>query len=420
MKVLVLGGGHCQLNMIKRLRGEGHYIILVDYLEDNPGKEYADEHHRISTFDAPAVLELVKISGAEAILTMGTDQPVLTASIAAKESGLPFYIAPETAIAVTNKRVMKEVFSKNGIPTVGYRLISRDFMEEDIAGISFPAVLKPVDSQGQRGIFKVCDFSEIKRHIDETLSYSNEHRALLEDFYPNDEVTVNGWVHDGKAHILSVVDRVTMEIDNRIGICLCHNYPSLHMNKYGGEIVRLTQKIANTMGIAEGPLYFQYLIGEDGLLVNEVAMRIGGAYEDITIPIISGIDILGMVMEYALKGEADTIRLLNYNIALNDTFISTQLFFINPGTISYITPKEELENMDCVRGVRYIIVKGDIMEPIKNATARAGYIIIEGADFDDTITNINRVFNKMQVLDENKNNLIVKYSDYKEKYKFLK
>ncbi|MDX1359262.1 MAG: ATP-grasp domain-containing protein, partial [Clostridia bacterium] len=313
MKVLVLGGGYCQLNMIKRLKSRGDYIILADYLADNPGKEYVDEHHMISTFDEPAVTQLAMESGAEAVMTMGTDQPVLTAALAGEKCGLPFYVDSKTAETVTNKRVMKKLFSKNGIPTNAYRLVGKNFHDREIIGLRFPAVLKPVDSQGQRGIFKITDLADIRRHIDETLSFSREGKALLEEYYPNDEITVNGWVNEGKAHIVSVVDRVTMEIGNRIGICICHNYPSLHHTHYKEEINGLTQKIIDVFNIKTGPLYFQYFIGEKSLIVNEIAMRIGGAYEDITIPIISGFDILGKVMDYAETGTSNVPEIIKYD-----------------------------------------------------------------------------------------------------------
>ena len=63
----------------------------------------------------------------------------------------------------------------------------------------------------------VQNINDIRMHIDETLNYSRENKVLLEEYYPNDEITVSGWVHEGKAHIISVVDRLTMEKDNRIG-----------------------------------------------------------------------------------------------------------------------------------------------------------------------------------------------------------
>jgi len=419
MKVLVLGGGYCQLNMIKRLKYEGHYLILVDYLKNNPSKKYADEHHCVSTFDTPAVLELMIKSKAEAVITMGTDQPVLTAASVAKEIGIPFYVDPDIALAVTNKRIMKAQFDRNHIPTANYRLITREFTERNVLGIKFPAVLKPVDSQGQRGIFIVQNINDIRMHIDETLDYSRESKVLLEEYYPNDEITVSGWVHEDKAYIISVVDRVTMEKGNRIGICIAHNYPSLHFSKYREDIYSITQSIVTGFGIKEGPLYFQYLIGDRGIIVNEIAMRIGGAYEDIAIPIYSDIDILGLVMSSSLGMKNELQKLYDYDIDDKPVSLSVQMFFIRPGLVSYTTPINELLELDGVENALYIVSEGNKIGNIENATARAGYFIVRGADYKDTLNKVDKVFEKLQIKDSDGKNMVIKYSEYENKYKFI-
>jgi len=44
LKFLVLGGGSCQLNLIKYLKEKNHTVIVTDYYEDALGKKYATEH----------------------------------------------------------------------------------------------------------------------------------------------------------------------------------------------------------------------------------------------------------------------------------------------------------------------------------------------------------------------------------------
>ncbi|MBN2558995.1 MAG: ATP-grasp domain-containing protein [Clostridia bacterium] len=419
MKVMVLGGGGCQMNMIRRLKLQGHGIVLVDYLSGCPGSALADEHYRISTFDSVAVSELLESTKPEAIITMGTDQPVLTAAVCAGRAGLPFYLTPGQALLATNKRIMKKIFKDNGIPTAEYRLAGIDFNDDEIAGLRFPAVLKPVDSQGQRGIFKVADADEARKHIRETLSYSREDKALLEEYYENDEITVNGWVDEGRAHILSVVDRVTMEAGDRIGICMAHNCPSLHLAGNRDEILFLTQKITEAFGFGEGPLYYQFLIGAQGIKVNEIAMRIGGAYEDITIPLISGVDILGMLIESVLKGRCGKEALRAHDGNLSNSFVTTQMFFIRPGKIQSLTPLSGITGETYVMDARYLISEGMESGEVENATARAGYFIVRGNDFNDMLEKSDAIYEKIKILDSKGRNLLIKYKDYSNKYKFL-
>lgn len=418
MKIMVLGGGNCQLNFIKRAKQKGHTVIVADYLSDCPGDKVADKHILVSTFDTPAVLEAAQTNKIDAIATLGTDQPVLTAATVSEKLGLHWYVDSRVALAVTNKRVMKRLFKQHHIPTVDYRLIGNGFSDSEISGLDFPAVLKPVDSQGQRGIFLVEDIEGVRRHIGETLTFSREHKALLESFYKSDEITVNGWVKDGELTLISVVDRVTIKNTMHIGVCLCHHFPSVHLNAYHDEIESLTKQIVTEFGIQNGPVYFQYLIGADGIKVNEVALRIGGAYEDLTIPLISGIDISGMLMDYVTTGTCDTHALQNYSLKHNHKFVSTQLFFCRHGHVESITPKEDILALPGVKEIYYAIQPDSVIRHIENATARAGYIIVEGDSFDDMIGNINRVFNTLQVLDVGGENLTIKYEDYEDKYLF--
>jgi len=418
MKLMILGGGSCQVNLIKRAKQAGHFVIVADYLDNPPGVFFADEHARVSTFDVPAVLEAARELRVDGITTLGTDQPVLTAAKVSEKLGLKFYADADLALAVTNKRIMKRWFNQHGIPMNDYRLVGEGFSFAEIEGLRFPAVLKPVDSQGQRGIFLVNNADEARRHVGDTLAFSRETQVLLEEYYIADEITVNGWVSGGRAKILSVVDRVTMRDTQRIGICIAHNFPSVHLQKYAEQIERITVDIVRAFGIEEGPIYFQYLIGEDGIRVNEIAMRIGGAYEDITLPFICGADVAAMLLEYAENGSCDTSDFDGCRLERNKKILSTQMFFLKPGTVKFITPREEIIKMSCVKDVRCSAAEGDNIGGIENATARAGYIIVEGSSRQDMTDKVNAVFDRLEVLDEWGNNLVKRYSDYEDKYLF--
>lgn len=419
MRLMVLGGGSCQLNLIKRAKKEGHFVVVADYLPDCPAREFADIHVPVSTFDLDGVLSFAKRHQINAIVTTGTDQPVLTAALAAKALDLPFYIDGQTALAVTNKRVMKELFQKHGIPTAKYRLIGPEFTDPEINGMRFPAVLKPVDSQGQRGIFLVNSVDEVRQNIGETLRFSREKKALLEEYYKSDEITVNGWAAEGKAAVISVVDRLTIKQTRHIGVCFCHHYPSLHVKRYRDEIEALTAKIVNAFGIRNGPIYFQYLIGSEGIKVNEIAARIGGAYEDLTIPILSSIDILGLLLEYVQKGRCDLAKLTGYHMGDREKFVSTQLFFCRPGKVAFLTPAKQITDLPYVRDYYCAYKEGSVIPSIENATARAGYAIIEGNSFEDMTAKIDEMFEKLSIKDIRGNDLVIKYRDYSGKYSFL-
>lgn len=407
MRLLMLGGGNNQVNGIVRAMNKGHEVVLTDYYKDAPGRTYAAYNEVVSTFDIPGNINIAKKYEVDGIMTMGTDQPVYTAAKVSKELGLSSFITVDTAKAVTNKRVMKSILSNNRIPTAKYKFIDSFYSPVNEIDIKFPGVLKPLDSQGQRGVYLLNDPCEIQDYISNTLFYSRENTALLEEYYEGDEITVSCWINEGYPHILTVTDRETFSRDKHIGICYAHNFPSKYIHTCYREMQNMMLAIANAFNISQGPLYVQLLIGKRGLIVNEVACRIGGAYEDYFIPHITGFDILDHVIDGSL-GLSKQEYCNKFNILDTNIKLSVQLFFAKSGYVKSHTPIDVLLNLPGVLYAGFNVNKGMTISKIENATARAGYIIITGEDENRLNENIVNAFHHLKICNENNENLIIR------------
>jgi len=364
LRLMILGGGSSQIEAFRRARREGFFTVLADHNPAAPARPLADAFAPASTFDVDAVTRAARDHRVDALLAIGTDQPVLTAARVSATLGLPFPLTPEQALLLTNKAPMKRRFAAAGIPSAPWALLGPDetrWTREGLDALTPPWVAKPVDSQGQRGIAVVHSRAELLAHRPHLLRHSREDTILVEEYYPSREVTVSGWVDAaGTPEIWTITDRVTFRDEERIGVCLAHRYPSLHARGGGGAaaasalastatsdsasasasastaasaaastqpstatpsasasasapaspsmeppagssggedvsgtVRELTGRIVAAFGLADGPIYFQMLIGAKGVLVNEIAFRLGGAYEDQSIPLVTGVDILG-------------------------------------------------------------------------------------------------------------------------------
>lgn len=402
-RIMILGGSNCQKNAVLYARSLGHEVILADYAKSPPAARYADRHIEVSTFDPEGCIRAAKECGIDGVMTMGTDQPVLTAALVADALGLPSAISTEEAKSVTNKRIMKAIFHAAGIPAANYRLIRAGSSSEDIAGLSSPVVLKPLDSQGQRGVFRLEDKNLAFPYLEQTLSFSREKEALLEEYYPSDEITVSGWIGGSRLTVLTVTDRILLDDPLHIGICTSHRFPSVHMDRYE-EIKEISERIVIAFGIKNGPVYIQMLIGDNGIMVNEVAARIGGAFEDVIIPRITGFNILDAAMRVSLGMEADTAPLKNFDCSRSEAEASVQLMFADPGTVSYITPVMELMSLEHVVDAGYNYRTEDMIKPIENAAARFGHCVLF-SDSGPVKPSVDRFQRTFQILDEKGNNL---------------
>ena len=274
-------------------------------------------------------------------------------------------------------------------------IIDKSTTVEDITGLRPPYVIKPLDSQGQRGIFKLQTPEEVIEHLQETLSFSRCSEALVEEFYESDEMTVSGYISDGKLSIWTVTDRLLYDDPVHIGVCIGHRFPTIHMNRYE-EIKAISEQLVESFGLPEGPFYLQLLVGAEGIRVNELAARIGGAFEDVMIPWICGFDMLDAVMRNALGRKVDVRAYAGYRCDESEKCVAVQLMFCKPGEIASITPASSLMELPFVLDCGYNYGEGDVIPKMENATARFGHAVITGTK--DTIAqNIDKFYEKLSV-----------------------
>ncbi len=415
MRLLILGAGSCQLNAILKAKEMGIEVVASDYYPHAPGKAYSDFSDLTSTFDTKGMVQVAKKYQVDGVMTLGTDQPVYTCAHTAQTLSLPTQIDVITAKAVTNKRTMKSILLNNHIPTAKHKLLSINFKDHELKDLTFPVVMKPLDSQGQRGVYKLKSLEEIRQYIGKSLSFSREKTVLVEEFYQSDEITVSGWVHNKKLTLLTITDRLTFNRFPVIGISYGHIFPTKHFKKYYDEIAQISGALVEAFQIQSGPIYFQMLIGEEGVKVNEIACRIGGAYEDELIPLLTGVDILDLLINASLGSKYDVSGLNKYNIIKNNKYASVQLFFAKEGKIKYLTPFSQLKKLPFFINGRHNYSTGDEMKSIENAAQRAGYMIITGKNPINLETNIHEAFNHLKILDDQGKNLIVPYRWYLQK-----
>ncbi len=331
-------------------------------------------------------------------MTAGTDQPVLTAARVSEIRKLPYFLTVDQALMVTNKKVMKQAMAQRGIPTMKFTFLKKGFREEDLAGLSFPLVIKPLDSQGQRGVLKVDNPEEIRNHLDHVLSFSREEEILAEEYYPSVELTVSGWVEKGRSHILSLTDRVTIDNGPHLGVCLSHRYPSVrdHDSK---TLEALTQELTCMIGLEEGPLYFQILYGERGYRVNEIACRLGGAYEDEFIPWLSGVPLRDLMIEMTSREGYNTESLRGVQEQKKGKFLSVQMFFCRPGIIQAQRGFEEVLSREGILSGAFLLKEGTRIVPRRNSTQRAGYFIACAASAEELNRRIRNAYRCLSITD---------------------
>lgn len=424
MKVLILGGGFMQLNAIRKAKAKGYTVVVSDYLPHAPGKKLADFAELTSTFDIAGNIEAARKHKVDAVFTIGTDQPVLTAAVVAETLGLPRLISSETALKATNKKYMKKVFEENNIPSSPYLMVRKEELYEpariyeSLSGLNFPIVIKPVDSQGQRGVFKLYSPDEpIISYMQETFRFTRSDEIMVEEFCPGDEITVSAWVENRIAYILMITDRPLLHVEPHLGIPDGHVFPSVYTISHYNLIKELVDKIIQAFNIDFGPLYIQMIINGSDIKVVEIACRIGGGHEEELIPLVSGIDIVDMFIEKSVGHSVDVKILKDYNLFTNKKYAMVKFIAGKPGQVKAWGTWDKVINMPGVVNAGFYDTNRTEIKPLTDSTCRIGYLLVEGKSRQDLMAKVRAAYDEVRVWDYQDNNMVTWFKTYNEEEK---
>ena len=205
MKALVLCGGIPQIELIKNLKRRGIQVILADMNEQVSGRKHADKFYPVSTLDEKGIKNLAIKENVDFLITVCADQVLEVVANISEELGLPCYIDSNTAKNVSDKEYMKKIFRENNIPTSKH-IVMDCFDEKQIISMRYPLIVKPVDSYSSRGVCKVNSIEECEQAFEKALNISRSKKVIVEEFVTGEEVTVDVYVENGRAHILAASD----------------------------------------------------------------------------------------------------------------------------------------------------------------------------------------------------------------------
>ena len=246
--VLFVGAGRHQRRAILRAKELGLGVVAVDRNPDAPGLAVADAGEAVDFTDVAAVTEVARRHGVDGVLTVSADRAVPVVAAVAEALGLPG-IGIETAHLMTHKIAMRRTLADAGVPQPRFAG-ARDMLSAraalDVVGV--PAVLKPADSGGQRGIFYVESQDELDAHVHAALAESPTEEAIVEGFH--DGLELNGIViaRGGEAFPLTLSDRLRPP-GIGFGVGWIHVYPASIYADVLAEAERVAVHAVKALGL---------------------------------------------------------------------------------------------------------------------------------------------------------------------------
>ena len=391
MKALVLAGGFPQIELIQKLRLRGIYTLLADYYENPVAREYADEFYQISTLDVEAIRALAKEKEVDFLITVCTDQALLTVAQVSEELGFPCYIDYQTARNVTNKAYMKKVFEENRIPTAKF-LIADSLNTIDISEWKFPLIVKPVDCNSSKGVRRVENESELASAFQTAVEMSRTDTAIVEEYIIGKELSVDVYVESGKAHILDITTSEKLKMKDRFVISRTW-HPANISQEIEARIEQTVQQIATAFDITDAPMLVQMLTDGKEVYVIEFSARTGGGVKHLSIARRSGVDIIGAVIDLTL-GKKPVLSIRESTAA----FLVDEYIYCAPGLYDHIEGFEELKEKGIITDYYVFKWQGAIFDSLANSGDRIGGFTIEGNSKEELREKHNIVNRAVKVI----------------------
>ena len=174
-----------------------------------------------------------------------------------------------------NKKTMKTYLGENEILVPrSYSWQNSKSVSKFLQSISFPCILKPVDTIAKLGIEIFVTPEALQKRLSQIKNQDN--LFLLEEFIEGNEVTVLGFAQNGKFQLVSISAKVTTSYPPFLEIS--HRLPTTQIKSLG-ELKLICQNIVSLTGLENSPLVAEFKITPRGeIYLIEVMPEIGGEY----------------------------------------------------------------------------------------------------------------------------------------------
>ncbi len=275
---MILGAGTYQVDLIKKSKELGHETIVVSP-GDYPGMKYADKVLDVNILDHEAVHEAARREQVDGIISDQTDMAVYSIAYACEKLGLPGN-GTEVASLFIDKHLMRVRCQQLGLPTIPSEQVSSfDEAMESLGRIGLPAIIKPVDSGGSKGVTRIDTTDDLKAHYEEAAGFSGNGKVIVEKFITGREFEVDSIAVGGDVRTLMYADLNEFKIPN-IFASMTRLYPSVADQKTVDRLLAYDRAVLEGFGMVQGLTHSEYIMDDETgeIYLIETALRGGGTY----------------------------------------------------------------------------------------------------------------------------------------------
>lgn len=303
-KLMLLGGLRYLIPVIEAAHKLGLYVITCDYLPNNIAHKYSDEYRNVSIIDKDAVLKVAQELEIDGIMSFAVDPGVVTAAYVAEQMGLPFAGSYEAVRILQNKDLFRNFLREHGFNCPwSYGFASVEEAIDASSAFSYPAIVKPTDAAGSKGVTRVDSASELQAALDYAFKYSISGRVIVEEFLEKQGCSSDSdcFSLDGKLVVASFSAQRFDEDAANPYTPAAYSWPSTFTNEQESELKDELQRLISLLGLQTSIYNVETRIATNGKpYIMEVSPRGGGNRLSEMVRYASGVDLIDMSVRGAV------------------------------------------------------------------------------------------------------------------------
>lgn len=363
MKVLILGVAAVQMDAVLELKKMGCETYTIAMAKDGPAADVADYFNTINILDEEAVVKHIQENHIDVVYSTGSDLAMPVACRISEQLGMPHFVTSQTAYVCNHKNAMRSILTAECEGNIPYQVM------EEIAPVTieYPVILKPSDSQGQRGIFLINSQEEFETHFEEAKKFSREGKVIVEKYIDGPEVSVNGYMVNGVLRFIVASDRDTWP--EYTGLIHRHIVPGKKFSpKVECRMRCVLQDACNRIGILNGPVYFQMKVMGDQPYIIEMTPRLDGCHMWNILEKATGVNLMQLAFKHLMYNDVSALNKIVEKVK------QMELVFWCQEPKTYMD-QSKLELPEDALYHFYYYQNGDYIRPVNGRYDKIGYYI---------------------------------------------
>ena len=303
-KLMLLGGLRYLLPVIDAAHKLGIHVVTCDYLPDNIAHKYSDEYRNVSIIDKEAVLAAARELQIDGIMSFAVDPGVVSAAYVQQEMGLPG-CPYESVCILQNKDRFREFLRAHGFNcpwSFGFSSVQEAL--DSAAQYTYPAIVKPTDSAGSKGVSRVDSPAELPAALQEAMRCSLSGHIIVEQFIEKagDSFGSDSFAVDGTIVFHAFYDQYFDKACPNPYTPGAEIWPSLAPEPALEELRRELQRLVSLLNLGTTILNIEARVGTDGKpYIMEVSPRGGGNRLAEVIRMGTGVDLITASVRAAVE-----------------------------------------------------------------------------------------------------------------------